>query len=170
MSRIATPPRLASLSGDGGGGWGYPLTRLACDGLPPVNLQWCRWGLQPTYGQSNRRRHPSISSDPRVKLQQQTIFLFEWNLPGIVYRLFPCRLVMSTGLVPKQRYLKPPRSRSLSCTGTRHQYATLCLYFFTCFRAFWTFLDLIFLMRSKINYFHGWGVPPPLRGKFCENN
>ena len=42
MSRIATPPRLASLSGDGGGEeGGGPLTWL--DGLPPVNLQ-CQVG------------------------------------------------------------------------------------------------------------------------------
>ena len=31
------------------------------------------------------------------------------------------------------------------------------------------FVFLLFLV-GNINYFHGWGVPPPIRGKFRENN
>ena len=46
----------------------------------------------------------------------------------------------------------------------------LCLYFFTCFKAFLTYFHSFIFFVGKINYFYGWGVSPPIRRKVRGNN
>ena len=37
---------------------------------------------------------------------------------------------------------------------------------------YFMFQSILNILRAsiEINYFHGWGVPPPIRGKFREND